>query len=200
MEPIRCFLLEDVGKLRRYLRRYHDNCTAPWTPFGGMTFLDEVPHQPRTMISLSDKPDGLVPRDDPRWPKTCECGRDFVDTDHWQIFTDSVYRRSDTGEEHSLRTAPPGAMWDAWWYSDYLKGADGRCLVVVCPDRREWLIDGRAKNCTMPNDNEHKCWVRHGEPPNITVDKNGKTCAAGAGSIMTGTWHGFLRNGYLVVC
>lgn len=26
------------------------------------------------------------------------------------------------------------------------------------------------------------CWVRHGEPPNVTVDKNG---------------HGFLRNGEL---
>lgn len=32
----------------------------------------------------------------------------------------------------------------------------------------------------------------------ITVDKNGTTCAAGAGSISAGPYHGFLRNGQLV--
>jgi hypothetical protein len=40
--------------------------------------------------------------------------------------------------------------------------------------------------------------VRHGEAPNITVDKNGVTCGAGAGSIQCGSYHGFLRNGELV--
>jgi hypothetical protein len=34
----------------------------------------------------------------------------------------------------------------------------------------------------------------------LTVDKNGDTCAAGAGSILTPAWHGFLRNGELVAC
>jgi hypothetical protein len=29
----------------------------------------------------------------------------------------------------------------------------------------------------------------------LHVDKNGNTCAAGAGSIITGKWHGFLHNG-----
>jgi len=57
------------------------------------------------------------------------------------------------------------------------------------------MIDSRASNCTLPDDNVHKCWVRHGEAPNFTVDKNGATCAAGAGSIQTSNWHGFLRNG-----
>lgn len=112
---------------------------------------------------------------------------------------ESVYRRTDTGELMTLRDAPPGAMWDAWWYSESFKGPDGMCLVVKCPpDGTEWLIDSRASNCTMPNDNEHNCWIRHGAPPNITVDKNGRSCAAGAGSIQTKTWHGFLRNGMLV--
>jgi len=32
----------------------------------------------------------------------------------------------------------------------------------------------------------------------FTVDKNGDACAAGAGSILTPTWHGFLQNGELV--
>jgi hypothetical protein len=47
----------------------------------------------------------------------------------------------------------------------------------------------------MPDDGEHRCWVRHGEPPRITVDKNGPTCQAGAGSILAGDYHGFLRDG-----
>ena len=54
----------------------------------------------------------------------------------------------------------------------------------------------------MKTDNVHKCWVRHGRPEDGTlhVDKNGKTCAAGAGSILTSKWHGFLHNGHLVPC
>jgi hypothetical protein len=62
------------------------------------------------------------------------------------------------------------------------------------------MIDSRASNCTLPNDREHKCWIRHGTPPDLTVDKNGKTCAAGAGSIQLGNYHGFLRNGHLEEC
>ena len=75
--------------------------------------------------------------------------------------------------------------------------ADGPHLVVILPNGQPWNIDSRASNCTLPYDYEHRCWVRHGEPPNITVDKNGLTCAAGAGSIMAGDYHGFLQNGAL---
>ena len=53
----------------------------------------------------------------------------------------------------------------------------------------------------MPNDNEHRCWVRHGGFGQIvTVDKNGKTCEAGGGSIATPKFHGFLTNGELRSC
>lgn len=42
-----------------------------------------------------------------------------------------------------------------------------------------------------------RCWVRHGEPPIVTVNKDGLTCAAGAGSIGIGGgeryYHGFLQ-------
>jgi hypothetical protein len=70
--------------------------------------------------------------------------------------------------------------------------------MVRLPNGRDWAIDGRATNCTRPDDHEHQCWVKHGEPPNITVDKDGNTCGAGAGSIQIGDWHGFLRDGMLV--
>jgi hypothetical protein len=46
----------------------------------------------------------------------------------------------------------------------------------------------------------HKCWIRHGTPPKIHVDKAGVTCGAGAGSIAYPGWHGFLRKGRLIAC
>lgn len=50
-----------------------------------------------------------------------------------------------------------------------------------------------------PRFTDHKCWVRHGNPRagDIHVDKNGATCAAGAGSILTPDWHGFLHHSVL---
>lgn len=118
-------------------------------------------------------------------------------------------RRVDTGEIfESFAVVPPGAMWDAPWMHDHGKAkggfllggpnADGRWLVVRLPNGRDWCIDSRANNCTMPNDDGHRCWIRHGTPPVLTVDKNGRTCEAGAGSIQAGDYHGFLRNGQLV--
>ncbi len=88
-------------------------------------------------------------------------------------------------------------------------------LYVVLPNGSWWGIDGRASNCDSPcatcktpynrhlpghafiDSKPHHCWVRHGEPPLITVDKDGTTCGAGGGSIQAGDFHGFLRNGVL---
>jgi hypothetical protein len=148
-------------------------------------------------------------RSNPRWPTRCsQCGQGFPDECEWQIFMERLCRRRDTNELMTTRDAPVGAMWDAeylhpgpqwdpqkpwaWW-----PGEDGMVLQVKTPGG-QWTIDSRASNCTRPNDNDHRCWVRHGTPPDLTVDKNGKTCDAGAGSIQTTNWHGFLRNGELV--
>lgn len=112
--------------------------------------------------------------------------------------TFTLWRRVDTGGMWPLHSAPPGAMWFAPWMSDHFTpGPDGNILVVRTPGG-DWVVDSRASNCGLPNDNEHKCWIRHGTVPNITVDKNGKTCSAGAGSIQCGNYHGFLRDGHLV--
>lgn len=72
---------------------------------------------------------------------------------------------------------------------------DGRHLHAVLPNGRHWDIDSRARNCGSPDDGEHRCWVRHGEPPNVHVDKAGLTCSAGAGSIAVDGYHGFLHHG-----
>jgi hypothetical protein len=120
-------------------------------------------------------------------------------------------RRTDTGEviqsrRQWLSGLPEGAMyWEEMGalpnpptgppHSPTFLFTSGPHLHVICPGFGQWNIDSRASNCTMPYDYEHRCWIRHGEPPVITVDKNGLTCEAGAGSIQCGKYHGFLRDG-----
>jgi hypothetical protein len=144
-----------------------------------------------------------APRDDPRWPVVCDaCGKLFEDGAQWQTNAYPLYRGAPDGNLYTNRDMPPGAMYDAdwlhgkwrWWVGD-----DGISLVVVLPNRREWMPDTRASNCTMPTDDVHRCWCRHGDPrlANLTVDKVGVTCQAGGGSILAGDYHGFLQNGVL---
>jgi len=95
---------------------------------------------------------------------------------------------------------PIGAMFYLTFSGGHCENHDPPCerhLVVICPNGHWWNIDSRCSNCTLKDDKAHRCWVRHGEPPNITVDKNGLTCSAGAGSIQAGDYHGFLQNGSL---
>jgi len=112
-----------------------------------------------------------------------------------------IYRRGDNGEEVGGKAKlPAGAMYYLPDAEGYAKGPDGHSLVVVLPNGHQWHVDMRCSNCTMPNDNKHRCWVRHGDvrKGEITVDKNGRTCSAGAGSIQSGDYHGFLRDNHLV--
>jgi len=194
------FWLDPTGLVRTGLRRYthHDGawtCEAGW-------------HQALTITGTAPatfdengylRPIDAVDHNDTRWPRTCaDCGYEFTDDDPWQEWTDRLYRRSDTGEEITLRDASPGASWDATWLPDNYRGPDGIALVVKCPSGREWMVDSEASNCTRKGE-AHQCWVRHGDPREcrVTVDKNGDTCAAGAGSIVAGDYHGFLRDGVL---
>jgi hypothetical protein len=115
------------------------------------------------------------------------------------------WQRKDTGEKRERnRDFGVGAMWFAVWQPlnwDWDNKAEPH-LIVRCPNgpeqTRDWDIDSRASNCALPGDKVHRCWIRHGVPPTITVDKAGLTCIAGAGSIALPNWHGFLRNGELV--
>ncbi len=201
--PIKCFWLEPTDREKRYLRRYagKSTCTGPMSYHDAMNFLDES-----TEVWDKDKnhwvDSGQMAKDfegNPLWPTHCACGYEFKLEDEKQLFSSHLYRRTDTGEEMTLRDAPDGAMWEATWYSGMPSwcGDDGRAIICRVPTKHDWHIDGPCSNCTRPNE-PHRCWVRHGIPPELTVDKNGNTCAAGAGSILTPTWHGFLQNGYLV--
>lgn len=134
-----------------------------------------------------------------------------------------IWKRLDSGHEF-YGEEPVGAMWycPAEYQHGYDPGPDGRTLFVKLPGGDVWNIDGRANNCDSPcvhcgiayrehkgqehkyeDARPHKCWIRVGIPPNITVGKAGITCGAGAGSIAVGVagepgyYHGFLQNGQL---
>lgn len=227
---VRCFLLDPlpltrVG-LRRYVCRTDGTATCPARQWGcdsgcrwlfyAESYKISSPTNPRDWLYADHWISDLsIPRTHPLWPTTCEgCQQPLPEEACWQIFRTHAYQRRDTGEILTLRDAPPGAMWDAEWMSDWWKGLDGRAMTVKCPNGHEWIIDGRASNCDSPCKvcsvpyhahqtatqghpykdarPDHRCWVRHGEPPLLVVDKSGVTCGAGAGSIMAGNYHGFL--------
>ena len=97
-----------------------------------------------------------------------------------------------------------GAMWYATWYPKNMTWDNETepHLIVAAPSNTDWDIDSRCNNCGSPNDRLHRCWVRHGTPPDITVNKAGVTCSAGAGSFYSHDkkWHGFLENGIFRQC
>jgi len=196
---IQCFFIHKTGFTHRYLRRYASNKSCTASGFGycnAKFFIDKgiIGEASTTVKQLIDK-------EDIRWPKQCSCGYFFKEDDEWQLFIDPEYAKSDAENIfYTLENAPAGAMWNADWLlqegSNKNRGPDGHCLVVRTPGG-DWVIDGKASNCDRPDDDSHKCWVRHGIPPLITVDKNGATCGAGAGSIAIGKYHGHLVNGEL---
>lgn len=210
----RTFWLEPTDRVAVGLRRYHSSGGMNFTCEGGyhsaLVFTGEEPAhyrdaEPSGRRTLAMRPE--PPHDDPRWPTRCGCGYEFTADDPWQSWQELVYQRADTGDRFTLRSrddlglpaAPPGACWDAWWMPDDWRGPDGIALMVRCPNGRDWHVDGEASNCTRPGDKTHACWVRHGDPrqATVTVDKQGDTCAAGAGSIQAGDYHGFLTDGVL---
>lgn len=193
----RCFLLTPTRRYRLSLRRYaREGRCGPLGVHEAITVIGVTEH---TLPPPSGET-GEVPAGDPRWPRCCaHCGRDFTDDDHRQVNREMLYARSDGGPETTLRNAPPGAMWDATWMPEAYR-VDGQFLTVRLPNGHDWVIDDEATSCTRRGDLTHRCWVRHGTAPRITVDKRGETCAAGAGSIQSGDFHGYLTNGVLSSC
>jgi hypothetical protein len=161
------------------------------------------------------------------WPSLkISCGTCGEPAECRSVSTFTEMRRVDTGQTFARAyDLPAGAVYADWdqygdndddnprnWtnapdaegrrYRVFRPGSDGRVLVCVLPDGHHWIIDSRCNNCGSPNDDQHWCWIRHGGPEDGTlhVDKEGLTCSAGAGSIASGQWHGFLHHGQLVQC
>lgn len=119
-----------------------------------------------------------------------------------------IYRCIATGETTLKTELPVGALFsldreECKNLNDWPPAAphDGLSIACQCIGGHVWYIENRASNCTMKDDRNHRCWVRHGTVGDrLTVDKNGLTCQAGAGSFFMGPnneWHGFLRRGKL---
>ncbi len=205
---MKCFLIEQAtGSTEIQLSASWPGCSKD--PYG------EGKHRGRHIAFLSDEAEAQAKWDsqnrlDEQVHFVCEnCGEDGGIRRATGSGMGTSWKRLDTGEiKRHTHNFGPGAMWFATWYALEKKGPNGETLygydwdnqttpplIVTTPSGGDWNIDSRASNCTMPNDRLHRCWVRHGDPPNVTVDKAGHTCGAGAGSIISRDYHGFLRNG-----
>jgi hypothetical protein len=136
-----------------------------------------------------------------RWPKKCDhCPAEVPTTADIQLHTERVYNTASGVPER-------GDIYEvSWEHYDKDDGTSG-CIYgwtncsgthrhAVLPDGGHWGLDGRCSNCTLPKDTEHRCWVITGSQANLTSNKAGRTCSAGAGSIVSPRgWHGFLKNG-----
>ena len=135
-------------------------------------------------------------------PTHCSCGYMFK-TGDVTGHGEPSWKRLDSDIEE-FGKLPPGACYVDEPYENkgrLIIGYDGLCIVVVLPNLIHFITDERSSNCGSPNDNEHRCWCRHGSMgEDITLDKVGNTCIGGAGSIIAGNWHGFLKAGYLESC
>lgn len=222
--PTSCYLIEPTGRGQLSLRRFGYGQDAahprrhvcpdaePWQSGyrpgceASSGYVEEIAYAPNG--------EGYWPalegpsHRDRRWPRVCaSCGQPFRHGEVWQANGEPIYRvvavvpgaALGVGEETPLRDAPAGAMWIAKWLPEWSRGFDGRGLIVRLPDGHDWRVDGEATNCTRKGDREHRCWLRDGEPPFVTAGKHPHelTCSAGAGSIASPGYHGFLRDGVL---
>lgn len=182
--PVTCFWIEPTGE---WVHSGHAECPAG--------------HEHTLDLGTGPTSDSRPKFEDVAWPEpcpTCNMPMDYDDAGWRSTGSVRYYRRVDTGEVRlGIMAFGPGAMWDNA-LSHGRKGDDGRGLAVILPNGDTWHIDSRASNCGRPDDDLHRCWVRHGEVPQITVDKDGNTCPAGGGSIQAGDYHGRLLGGVLV--
>jgi hypothetical protein len=208
---VKTFWMEPTDRVCVFLRRYtyeregQPKKVCPTGPSWG----HEAPHD--AWLRLVTDEDGrwhhescgpTIADDDPRWPRMCaHCAYEFQPDDARVLSAHTLYAGAPDGIRRPLLDFPVGATYNAEWLNDIPRytGADGLSVICVTPGGI-WLLDSRASNCTLPTDEEHKCWCRHGDPrqAQLTVDKSCKTCAAGGGSIQAGSYHGFLRDGVLV--
>jgi len=187
-DPVACFLLEEVPRVRRGLRRYtSDHCDGPVGYHNSRRAHDEIDY-PLGSIGIDaimDRPQ--IP--DEEWPDRCDaCGYWFPDDVARQITTCRVYRRADDGSLTTLRTAPAGAVWRAEWLEPRRAGPDGRAYVVRLPDGTDWMVDGPSYDERGEEAALHG-WTRTGEAPRFTVRPSILIHRTG--------WHGYLTNGVL---
>lgn len=192
----------EIG-LRGYLRIYWNDKTNPCKDssyHNSMKHIRDIDNiyttVPTAESIFGNKEDFTAEQ----WGTCCDtCGAPVPSdgSSNYQVFSKRLYDTA-SGE------LEPGCLFYSPWYDDiYWSNQNTPTLCAILPNGTHWTIDGRASNCTRPDDKTHRCWVRHGNPEEANtmhVDKNGDTCSAGAGSIIGGDWHGFLHHGVFVEC
>jgi len=196
--PTQVRFIQEIGTQAR-LRRYWGGKDCP-NSYGvkGRPGGHNAEHFLAASPKIGDWELGGMPEDhaEALWPAKCDdCGALVPPEAAKQVSRRRLYDSPSGSPE-------PG---DVFWLPCY--GSEGNCpwwdncpgrhLHVVLPNGHSWDIDSRASNCQMKDDRAHRCWVRSGEPPLVTANKNGLTCGAGAGSISVPGYHGFLLNGIL---
>lgn len=223
-DRVKCFLLEELD-LERVEVEIREGGECPKRKGGGHFAVA------RLAEGKVDEHRNLIDFDKRElWPAACACGFAFTEKAYRSGSYPRVYRRVDTGALMTTDEAPAGAIWRSTWYEENYpeyRGPDGRTYIAKCPGGSQWVIDSRANNCTSPckhcgqpyfahhrrkehpkacekyeDARPHKCWVRAGVAPllSVTKGKPGESCKAGAGSILTSNYHGHLRNGEFVSC
>jgi len=185
---IRCFSLELSDQVEMTLRRFSR------AEFSACPASDRGYHNAEIVIGRSGRGDCTEvhgdswPHADPRWPKQCACGYVFTVDDDWQFNPHRLYRRADTGELVTLGHAPAGAMWNAYWLRGikrYKERPDGIVLLVRTPGG-DWAVDGPSSN----GNGWERTGIATGAAPTVDVNP----------SIIVGSYHGFLRHGWLEEC
>lgn len=193
--PTKLFVLEPTTLFRVELRRFtYENsrrCPSGAAGHSANTIIHDI-NSPFADAAFTMEYSGNsaddFPHEDTRWPETCEaCGYEFTEEDEWQHSTTRFYR-APTGDLCTLRFGEglPGGVYEVPW----LKGACSEFyrrdwagkrapLMVVCPDKHHWFIDGDASNGAG--------WEVTGDPPNLTARP----------SILTSNYHGWLTDGVL---
>lgn len=205
--PFKCFMVEPTGLYLVEASASWPGCEkTPWKDGSHYAVREVMQGSKAQAQACSATREAWVP-----FAAVCECCGASTGVLRPQSTSEGAFwKRADTGEtKRRIADFGIGAMWFADWYP-LAKVAPGEVArfggdwdnqydppLHVSTPGGDWNIDSRASNCTLKNDRLHRCWIRHGAPPNITVDKAGRTCSAGAGSIQAGTYHGFLRNGQL---
>lgn len=202
MSAVRCFWLEETEWAQVWLRRYvfSDDKKCAASGYGYHNASERIDdHLIRHSEPCDYNPGRFYlasiehPRSDRRWPTQCACGYEFADGDEWQVNQRPLY--CDNGFcRYTLEGAPAGAMWDAWWMSDFYRGPDRISLTVRLPGGFDWPVDGPSWS-EGKMQNPHG-WPRSGAIPNVTARPSILVPATASRP----GYHGFLTDGVLAAC
>lgn len=181
MSGWKCFMIRESSVCRRELRRYADGpCSMGFSIHDISVVIDPE------LVGLEEG--GFLKGDfseDPRWPKSCLCGRPFTEIDHWQVHVHRLYSGAPDGKLYALhdKDLPAGAMWEAPWNKPDWIGSDGRSIVVQLPSGTGFPADAPSTDGAR--------WTRTGTPPQITLHPSINE---------VGRYHGNLIGGVLSRC